>query len=128
MEITVNIPENIYQNVIELAEKTSRRVDEVIVERLQADFSFENIDNKELIGDWTDEDVLALANLKLPPKQDKRLSKLLEDQRESRLTMNEKIELEGLMGLYNLANIRKSEGILEAVRRNLISSPKDLDE
>ncbi len=128
MEIRVNLPENIYRSVTELAVRTSRGVDEVIADKLRDDFSIENIDNEELVAVWSDEDVLALANLKLPPKQDRRLSQLLERQRESRLTMNEKVELEGLMGLYNLANFRKSQGIVAAVKRGLLKTPDDLDE
>lgn len=127
MEIVkVELPDNLYKNFSRIAEQTNRRIDEVIADKLQADFSVENIENEQLLSNWSDKDVLALANLKLPPNQDKRISQLLEKQRESKITMNEKVELEGLMGLYNLANIRKSEGIVEAVKRGLISSPKDL--
>jgi hypothetical protein len=126
MEITVNIPENVYQNVTELAEKTSRRVDEIIVERLQADFSIENINNEELIGDWSDEDVLALANLNLPEAQSERMSELLYKQQAGLITKVEKSELEIYMEIYNNANLRKAHGIVEAVKRKLVSSPEDL--
>lgn len=34
MEITINLPDRIYTNVASLAKKTSRRVDEVIAERI----------------------------------------------------------------------------------------------
>ncbi len=126
MEVTINLPDRVYSNVVDLAKKTSRRVDEFIADKIQESYSVEYVENEQLLSDWSNEDVLALANLKLPPTQDKRLSQLLEKQRESNITMNEKVELEGLMGLYNLANIRKSEGIVEAVKRGLINSPKDL--
>lgn len=126
MEITVNLPENVYRNISKLAEIKKRRVDEFIADKIREDFSVENVENEQLFSDWSNKDVLDLANLKLPPKQDKRLSWLLENQRENNLTINEKIELEGLMGFYNLANIRKSQGIIEAVKRKLIKSPNDL--
>ena len=126
MEVTINLPDRVYSNVVDLAKKTSRRVDEFIADKIQESYSVEYIENEQLLSDWSNDDVLALANLKLPPTQDKRLSQLLEKQRESNITMNEKVELEGLMGLYNLANSRKSEGIVEAVKRGLINSPKDL--
>jgi hypothetical protein len=74
----------------------------------------------------SDVEVLELANLKLSKQQDKRLSQLLENQRESRITTNEKIEFEGLMGLYRMGTLRKAQGCLEAVKRGLIKTPADL--
>jgi hypothetical protein len=35
MEVTLNLPENIYQNFTRLAEKKHRRVEEVITDKLQ---------------------------------------------------------------------------------------------
>ena len=46
MEVTLNLPENIYRNFSKLAEKKHRRVEEVITDRLQDDFSAETIDNQ----------------------------------------------------------------------------------
>lgn len=126
MEITVNLPDNVYRNVTELAVRTSRRVDEVIADKLQADFSMENIDNEELVAGWSDDDVLALANLKLPEAQSERMSELLDRQQAGMITNVEKSELEMYMEIYNNSNLRKSQGIVEAARRKLISSPKDL--
>ena len=126
MEITVNLPDNVYRNVTELAVRTSRRVDEVIADKLQADFSMENIDNEELVAGWSDDDVLALANLKLPEAQSERMSELLDRQQAGMITNVEKSELEMYMEIYNNSNLRKSQGIVEAAKRKLISSPKDL--
>jgi hypothetical protein len=126
MEVTLNLPENIYRNFQKLAERSSGRIDEVIAEKIEADYWVENVAAEQSLADLSDAEVLELANLKLSEQQDERLSRLLENQRESRITTNEKIELEGLMGLYRMGNLRKAQGCLEAVRRGLIKTPADL--
>ncbi len=126
MEVTLNLPDNIYRSFERLAEKTSQPIDEIIAEKIQADYWVENINAEESIVNLSDAEVLELANLKLSKQQDKRLSNLLENQRESRITTSEKIELEGLMGLYRMGNLRKAQGCLEAVKRGLIKTPADL--
>lgn len=126
MEVTLNLPDNIYRSFERLAEKTSQPIDEVIAEKIQADYWVENINADESLVNLSDAEVLELANLKLSKHQDKRMSQLLENQRESRITTSEKIELEGLMGLYRMGTLRKAQGCLEAVRRGLIKTPADL--
>jgi hypothetical protein len=126
MEVTLNLPENIYQNFTRLAEKKHRRVEEVITDKLQDDFSFENIDFAGTVADWSDEDVLALANLKLPKEQANRMSELSEIQQRGVMSNVEKSELEMYLEIYNNANLRKAHGIVEAVKRGLITTPSDL--
>ena len=125
MEVTVNLKDSIYRSFSQLAAKTNRRIDEIIVEKIQTDFWVENAAEQELTN-LPDSEVLELANLKLSRTQDRRLSQLLANQRESRITASEKVELDGLMGLYHLGNFRKAQGILEAVKRGLIKTPADL--
>ena len=126
MEVTLNLPDNIYQSFQKLAEKTSRRIDEVITEKIQTDYWGDSSDLEKNISDLPDVEVLELANLKLSKQQDKRLSQLLENQRENRISTSEKIELDGLMGLYRMGTLRKAQGCVEAVKRGLIKTPADL--
>ena len=126
MEITINLSENIYQSFKQLAEKTNRRIDEVVTEKIQTDYWRENPDKEQNLSGLSDTEVLELANLKLSRQQDKRLSKLLENQRESSITTSEKVELDGLMELYRIGTLRKAQGCLEAVRRGLIKTAADL--
>jgi hypothetical protein len=126
MEVTLNLPENIYQNYTRLAEKNHRRVEEVITDKLQDDFSFEKIDFEETVADWSDEDVLALANLKLPKEQANRMSELSDIQQRGLMNNVQKSEMEMYLEIYNNANLRKARGIAEAVKRGLVNSPSDL--
>ena len=50
MEVTLNLPENVYRNFTELAEKKHRRIEEVITDRLQDDFSAETVDFGETVA------------------------------------------------------------------------------
>lgn len=74
MEVTLNLPEKIYRNFTELAEKKHRRVEELIADKLRENFSSETADYAETVAAWTDKAVLALANLKLPKEQARRMS------------------------------------------------------
>jgi hypothetical protein len=126
MEVTLNLPENVYRNFSKLAEKKHRRVEEIITDKLQDDFSADNADYEETVAGWTDEAVLALANLKLPQEQSDRMSFLLDRLQEGLITESEERELEVYTELSQIATLRKAYGIAEAVKRKLISLPADL--
>ena len=126
MEVTLNLPENVYRNFSKLAEKKNRRLEDVIADKLQDDFSTEMFDYEETLSSWTDEAVLALANLKLPKEQANRMSELSELRRQGSASPVENSEFEMYLEIYNHANLRKAHGIAEAVKRGLISSPDDL--
>ena len=126
MEITLNLPENIYRNFSEIARKKHRRIEEVIADKLQVDESAETEDYAKTVAGWTNEDVLALANLKLPNGQAERMSELSEKVQCGTISKVEENEQEIYLEIYNNANLRKAHGIVEAVKRGLINSPDDL--
>ncbi len=122
MEITLNLPEKVYRNFIKLAERKNRRVEDVITDKLQS----EMLDYEDTLSGWTDEAVLALANLKLPKEQANRMNELSELRQQNAASPVEDSEFEMYLEIYNNANLRKAYGIAEAVRRGLINSPGDL--
>lgn len=126
MNVTVEIPENIYQNVAQLAAKTNRQIDEIILDKLEEDFSVEADGFEQDVSEWSDEDVLALANLKMPKAQSERMSELLDRGQAGLITNFEQSELEIYLKSLQFATLRKADGIVEAVKRGLINSPKDL--
>ncbi len=126
MEVILNLPENVYRNFSKLAEKKHRRVEEVITDRLQDDFSAETADYEKLIAGWSDEDVAGLAKLKLPKEQAERMSELSDKVQSGTISKVEENEQEIYLEIYNSANLRKAYGIAEAVKRGLIDSPADL--
>lgn len=126
MEITLTLPENIYQTFSELAEKKHRRVEDVIAEKLQNNSALDDSDYEEVVASWSDEAVLALANLKIPKEQSDRMSILLDRLQKGIVSDSEERELEIYTELYQISTLRKAYGIAEAVKRKLINTPADL--
>ena len=74
---------------------------------------------ERLIGDWSDDDVLAAADVGLPVAEDRRLSELLDRQQAGLLADSERAELKALMEMYQEGLLRKAQALREAVRRGL---------
>jgi hypothetical protein len=73
---------------------------------------------------WTDEAVLAAADLALPESQDARLSELLNLQSASKISPKERSELRNLMEIFRAAQLHKARGMGEAIRRGLRNPPE----
>lgn len=126
MEITLNLPEKIYQDVSTVAKKSKRKVVDLIVDVVEEKYSTKLSDRP--LADCSDEEVLALANLQMPKKQSDRHSRLLYKNQSGTLKPSEKKELDFFQQVYGVALLKKAEGICEAVQRNLIKSPADLND
>jgi len=79
MEVTINLPDRIFANLSSVASKSQRRVDEVIVEKIEREFAIDAEDLEKQFAVCSDKEILELAELKMPPKQDSRLSNLLQN-------------------------------------------------
>lgn len=73
-----------------------------------------------LLQQLTDDEVLELAELKMEGGQNRRLGELQAKGKGQALTKLESIELFALLQVYQLGQLRKSEGLAEAVQRGLI--------
>jgi actin-related protein len=124
MEITLNLPENIYQNVSTVAKKSKRDVVDLIVDVVQEKYSAQP--TARPLAERSDEEVLALANLQIPEKQSARHSELLYKNQAGTLASKEKKELDFFQQVYGVALSQKADGICEAIQRSLIKSPADL--
>lgn len=125
MEITLNLPEKIYQNVSTVAKKSKRKMVDLIVDVVEEKYSPKPSDRP--LANLSDEEVLALANLQMPKRQSNRHSELLYKNQAGTLTPQEKKELDFFQQVYAVALSQKADGIDEAVHRNLIKSPADLE-
>lgn len=108
MEVTISLPEQVFANLSSIATKSHRRVDEIIVEKIERDFS---IDAKELenqIAICSDKEVVKLSEIILPAKQDERLSVLLRKQNVGNLRASEQKELWKLMEVTRLFTLKKA--------------------
>jgi len=73
----------------------------------------------EPISQLDDKRIMALAASQMPADQDQRLSDLLSKQREKQLAIEEAAELLSLMLIYYSGWWRKTEALVEAVKRGL---------
>ncbi len=117
MEVTINLRDRIFANLSSVADKSRRRVDEVIVEKIERDFAIDAGELEKQISFCADEEILELAKLKMPPKQDERLSLLLQQQGERDLTAVEQKELWELMESNRLTTLKKAFALREMARR-----------
>lgn len=125
MEVSVKLPDNLYQDVSYLAETKKKSVAEIIENAVKkavaedsADFEEQVEIIKQSIEFCSDEEVLELANLQMP--EDERVSYLFEKKREGVLTKKEHSELTKAVELSRINDLRKAFGIIEAQKRGLI--------
>ena len=119
MEVTISLPDKVFANVANLASKTHRRVDEIIVEKIERGFSLDVEDLEKQIAVCSDREVVELSNLQMPEKQDRRLSFLLQKQGEKDLAKSERKELWKLMETSRLTTLKKAFALRELSRRGL---------
>lgn len=125
MEISVNLPNSLYQNVSALAQAKKKSVAEVIKNAVRKAVLEDSLDFEEQakmieqsIRVCSDEEALALARLQSP--EDERLQHLFEKNRESVLTKKERAELTKAVEQSQLNDLRKAFGIVEAKKRGLM--------
>lgn len=124
MEVTLSLPEKVYRDISTAAKKSKREIVDLIVDVVQEKYS--NHSSERPLASLSDEEVLALANLQMPKKQSERHSELLYKNQAGTLNPEERQELEFFQQVYGVALSRKTDGIYEAIQRNLIKSPEDL--
>jgi hypothetical protein len=111
--ITVEIPDALVQSAQAVAERTDRRLEDVISDwlgRFAVDLPVEEL---------PDEHVLALRDLQLPATQQAELDDLLDAQREGQLTSASRARLDTLMNLYRKGMVSKARALKVAIERGL---------
>jgi hypothetical protein len=119
--VTLELPDEVLDRAERLAVLADREVAEVLAEAVSAvlppfDALFEQ---SGPVSQLPDEEVLGLAELRLPPAQDRRLSQLLDQQQAGTLDSARRTELLALMQVYEASWLRQAEALAETVRRGL---------
>ena len=118
-QVTINLRDEIAQQAIEIAALEGKAVEDYLA-NLVAESVAEDPDVAlKKLASFSDADVLALADLRMSPEEDERLSELLDLNREGQLQPNQKRELDELMQIYSQGTLKKAMGWAEAVRRKL---------
>jgi len=123
-QITVDLPDHLYQRAERLAQMTGRDIADVLTTTLEVSLPplFSELEGNAAVAALSNREVLALSELQMDAAQDKRLSALLQNQQAGKLSDAERIELQALMRLYEMGLLRKAQALAEAVRRGLLYS------
>ncbi len=125
METSVKLPNNLYQDVSNLAQIKKKSVSQFVKNVLrkavvEESFNFEEHAKiiEQSIKFCSDKEVLELANLQT--SDDERLNYLFEKNRENILTKKEHAELKKAVEISRINDLRKAFGLVEAKKRGLI--------
>jgi hypothetical protein len=119
--VVVTLQDDVYRRVERLAQLTCRDVADLLADTITLSLPALDVSTEPVpaVTALSDEEVLALTALQLPPAQDRRLSTLLQQQQAQELPPPERAELFALMQLYEEGLLRKAQALREAVRRGL---------
>jgi hypothetical protein len=120
-QVVIDLPDEVYRRAESLARLSRREVAEVLADAITLSLSSPDGSGADArrMAELSDQEVIDLTELRLPPTQDRRLSKLLDRQQAQRVTETERTELQALMQRYQEGLLRKAEALNEAVRRGL---------
>jgi hypothetical protein len=119
--VMVTLQDDVYRRVERLAQLTSREVADLLADTITLALQplAVSAESVPAVTALSDEDVLGLTELQMAPKQDRRLSVLLQKQQERALSVAEQTELLLLMQVYQEGVLRKAQALREAVQRGL---------
>mgnify|MGYP005846846699 CR=1 FL=1 len=112
--VTLEVSEDAIRQAREVAARTQRRLEEVLVEWIDRYLAELPVDA------LSDEEVLALASRQMAPHEQAELHDLLADNREGPLPEERRARLDELMRIYRQGMVRKAEALKVAVERGLI--------
>ena len=120
-QVTVKLHGELYENAKRWATITRRDLPDTLADVIALVLSPIDLapGSAKPIAQLSNREVLALSHARLKPVQGRRLSDLLQKQREGVLTGRERRDLAALIQVYNQIWLRQSEALAEAVRRGL---------
>lgn len=123
MQITLNIPDAVYQRAKKLASLIDVDVETVVSMMLELSLPrfIPDMDLSVPVTTITNDELLAATKLRLLPEQSERHSQLLKQQQNATLSDIEKAELDTLNRVYELGIVYQSQALAEAVKRGLLS-------
>ena len=119
-QITLNLPDEVYQQAELLAQQGNRTVSEILVETLEKVL----LPTAKPASALSDSEVIAQTQLRLQPVQEQRLSELLDRQQSGTIAFVELAELQALIHIYETRLLRQAQALNEAVRRGLLEPLK----
>lgn len=123
IKVTLELSNGVFEQAQQVSKSVHRSLEDVLTDSLETLWPVvDSASVRKVYEDvalLTDEDVLALANLKMSTAQNERYEDLLAKSKEEDLNQTEQLELLSLMQISRLGLLRKAQGLSEAVRRGL---------
>jgi hypothetical protein len=123
VQVTLSVSERLMEQAQQFADDIEQDAASVLAETLELLWpTFGDVPDLKSdvpVSRLSDEEVLALADLKMNLEQHERLGYLQSKGKSTALTDDERYELLALMHIYQRGQLRKSQGLVEAVRRKL---------
>jgi hypothetical protein len=116
--VTLELSNEILERAERLATLAQRDVTSVLTEAIAAVLPPVDLVSQENapVKEPSDEQVLRLADLRLPAQQERRLSELLDRQQSGSQTQAERVELLSLMQVYEANWLRQAEAVRRGPR------------
>ena len=119
-QVTLTLPDALLERAEVLAQHTGRTVPDLLAETIELSLGpLGAFKSEPPVETWSDEEVLAAADAKMPVANDQRLSDLLDRQQAGALPAPEQAELTTLMQVYQEGLLHKAQSLREAVGRGL---------
>lgn len=124
-QVTVTLPNEVYRQAERIAQLSQTNVGEVLTASLSAAFAPNETQPNAYrpLEHLSDNEVVKLAESTMDAALDQRLATLSQRRKTGRLKPKEAKELEGLMKVYSLGQVRKAQAMREAVTRGLLELP-----
>lgn len=128
-ELTLQLPEDLFYEADSMANLSGFAIDEFIAKLLRAILRPAQTvkENRAFVQRMfsylSDDDITALANLKMESDKLDLFNQLLAAQREKEITQGDLVDLDALGSEYDRLNLLKSYAMIEASRRNLMAMP-----
>lgn len=120
-QITLTLPNALASEVSRFGEMTKRDMASVLLDTLEMMWpTLPDVSDVPSVETLSDDAVIALAQSKMNATQNKRLATLQTVGKNKGLSADERKELTALLHIYQLGQLRKSEAIVEAVKRGLL--------
>lgn len=117
--LTVTLSDHALQQAMLRAELEGRAVEDYVSHIVEDKLAGDKDRELALMASLSDEDVLAMAELRVSEEESRRASELLDLNREGKLNASQQVELDQLMDVYMKGTLKKALGLAEAVRRKL---------
>ena len=119
-QVTVTLSERAYKRIAHMAELAGYDVGEMLAEKIDDLLPplASELDSRS-IELLSDDEVLEIADSMMDQVQSARMSALLQKQQAELLNESELAEVQMLMDIYWLGQLRKAEALVEAVKRGL---------